>query len=61
MLESWSDDAQGLLVKTVDTLEIVENVETVALQLRGKVNISQLQGKIEFNTFLCDKPYNWCI
>ena len=28
------------------------------LQLRGKVNISQLQGEIEFNTFLCDKPYN---
>ena len=31
------------------------------LQLRGKVNISQLHGEIEFNTFLCDKPYNWCI
>ena len=31
------------------------------LLLRGKVNISQLQGEIEFNTFLCDKPYNWCI
>ena len=28
------------------------------LLLRGKVNISQLQGEIEFNTFLCDKPYN---
>ena len=32
--------------------------EKVALLLRGKVNISQLQGEIEFNTFLCDKPYN---
>ena len=29
-----------------------------SLLLRGKVNISQLQGEIEFNTFLCDKPYN---
>ena len=28
-----------------------------ALQLRWKVNISQLQGEFEFNTFLCDKPY----
>ena len=29
--------------------------------LPGEMNISQLQGKIEFNTFLFWKPYNWCI
>ena len=33
-------------------------LDYVALLLRGEVNISQLQGEIEFNTFLCDKPYN---
>ena len=32
-------------------------VRPAPLQLRGKVNISQLQGEIEFNTFLFDKPY----
>ena len=31
------------------------------LMLPGEINISQLQGKIEFNTFLFCKPYNWCI
>ena len=34
------------------------NMFSTALLLRGKVNISQLQGEIEFKTFLCDKPYN---
>ena len=29
--------------------------------IRGEFNISQLQGEIEFNTFLFDNPYNWCI
>ena len=29
--------------------------------LPGEINISQLQGEIEFNTFLFDKPYNRCI
>ena len=29
-----------------------------ALMLPGEINISQLQGKIEFNTFLFCKPYN---
>ena len=38
--------------------EFYQNVQNQALLLRGKVNISQLQGEIEFNTFLCDKPYN---
>ena len=28
------------------------------LLLPGEVNISQLQGEIEFNTLLFDKPYN---
>ena len=28
-----------------------------ALMLPGEVNISQLQGEFEFNTFLVDKPY----
>ena len=30
----------------------------LALMLPGEVNISQLHSKIEFNTFLFDKPYN---
>ena len=29
-----------------------------SLLLPGEMNISQLQGKIEFNTFLFYKPYN---
>ena len=31
------------------------------LLLPGEINISQLQGKIEFNTFFFWKPYNWYI
>ena len=42
--------------------QIKENVidfpKKRTLLLRGEVNISQLQGEIEFNTFLFDKPYN---
>ena len=33
----------------------------IPLLLPAEINISQLQGEIEFNTFLFDKPYNWCI
>ena len=39
-------------------LAVGQGAHSGALLLRGKVNISQLQGEIEFNTFLCDKPYN---
>ena len=31
---------------------------SLPLLLPGEINISQLQGEFEFNTFLFDKPYN---
>ena len=54
----WKTEAE---IKILFFLQQPDGDSSIALQLRGEVNISQLQGEIEFNTFLCDKPYNWCI
>ena len=42
-------------------LQTCDNWDTDSHPLPEEMNISQLQGKIEFNTFLFCKPYNWCI
>ena len=56
-------------IKKIKNIKIIKNIKKIknikiiktkhpALMLPGEINISQLQGKIEFNTFLFDKPYN---